>query len=225
LEGAHEFGAGSPRVLAGWWSFTLMAVLVYGLLPRVAVLTLGTWRLRAATRRLLLEDARVTALLDRMDQPDVETQARDAAPQLRETRSAPDLPAAPLRGPANGVIWSQALPADAAAEFARARLRLALGTLVEAGGGQPLDAERAALSAVADGTSSVVVFTPAWEPPLLEFGDFLAALRKRVGATVSIVVVPIGEDEAPSTALERETWARAVSDAADPRVYLETGDV
>jgi hypothetical protein len=224
LEGAREFGAGSSRVLAGWWSFTLMAVLVYGLLPRVALLTLGAWRLRAATRRLLLEDARVTALLDRMDQPDVETQARDAPPHPHDDHSSPELPTAELRGPANGVIWSQALPADAAAEFARTRLRLELGAVAEAGGGQSLDAERAALGTVVGETGSIVVFTPAWEPPVLEFGDFLAALRKRIGPAVSIVVVPVGEGMAPSTPLERDTWAHAIARAADPRVYLETGD-
>src|SRR5690606_7224318 len=62
----------------GWWPFLLASIVCYGGLPRVVLLIVAAQRLRAATRRLLLEDARVTALLDRMSSPRVELGAEEA---------------------------------------------------------------------------------------------------------------------------------------------------
>jgi Protein of unknown function (DUF2868) len=222
LEGGNSFDSDASRVLAGWWSFTLLTVVVYGLIPRIVLLLVAAWRVRAAARTLLLEDPHVTALLDRLDAPDVETRgivgASDPAP-----RPGPLAPTgAVVHGAANGVIWSHGISADAARELARRQLGLELGVLIEAGDGPSLESERTALKAIAKGARAIIVFTPAWEPPLLEFADFLSELRSRVGASVSIVVVPVGEGAAPVTSIERDTWARAVARVGDPRIYAES---
>jgi hypothetical protein len=39
----------------------------------------------------------------------------------------------------------------------------------------------------------VVVVVKAWEPPLMEHMDFLAAVRARLGAAVPIVVAAVGD--------------------------------
>lgn len=224
LEGARGFDDIDSRALTAWWSFTLLAIVVYGFIPRLAFLTLAAWRLRAATRALLLEDAQVTALLDRLSAPDVETRSADASQPPRPSIDVrPRGAKPPLAGTADAVIWSQSLDAAAAIEIASTRFGLELGAVAEAGGGRSLDADRAALAAI-DGARTVLVFTPAWEPPLLEFADFLGTLRKRTGAACSIVVVPVGEEHAPVSALERETWTRAVRKVADSHIYVETGD-
>ena len=74
--------SGAARALGAWWPFTVLAVVTYGLLPRLLLLALTAARLRTATGALLLEDARVTALLDRMASPAIET----AAAHLHEER-------------------------------------------------------------------------------------------------------------------------------------------
>jgi hypothetical protein len=67
----------SGRALAAWWPFTLLTIVTYGLLPRLVMLVVAGTRLRAAERALLLDDARVTALLDRMASPALETAAAE----------------------------------------------------------------------------------------------------------------------------------------------------
>ena len=67
----------ASRELTGWWSFVIFAIVSYGLIPRMALLTLSAVRLRSATRSLLIEDPRVAALLDRMATPSLETVAED----------------------------------------------------------------------------------------------------------------------------------------------------
>lgn len=222
LEGASEFT--DSRALTGWWSFTVLAVAVYGLVPRLAFLGLAGWRLGRATQGLLLADPRVTALLDRMSAPVVET--RGAKPGTPAAAPAPAAKATghpPLAGTANAVIWNEAVTPGAAAELTRARLGLELDAVAEAGGGA-LAADRAALERVTRESRPVVVLTPAWEPPLLEFADFVGALREAAGPRASIIVVPIGEDAGPVGEVDRESWAHAVARIADPRVYVEPGD-
>lgn len=223
LEGAIDFDTGASRALAGWWSFTVLAIACYGLLPRFALLGVASWRLEAATRALLMEDPRVTALLDRMAAPTVETAAAEPErePPLDDGPSAPA--PGPLRGEARGVIWSHSAAPRRVQEHARRRLGLELTRVVEAGGSPDLDADRRAAEALAEGRGPVIVFTPAWEPPLLEFLDFLATLREHTGKDTSIVVMPVGEADEPVGDVERETWAQAVGRLADPQVYVETG--
>jgi hypothetical protein len=218
-----SLSSGAPRALGGWWPFTVLCVVTYGLLPRLALLVLAAARLRAATGALLLDDPRVTALLDRMAAPEIETaaEAHDAAPAASGSPAA--RAARPISGRANAVIWDDSLAPDAARAYARERLGLELAAIAEAGGGRAIAADRGALEQAADGAQPVVVFAPAWEPPLLELLDFLAELRRRVGGAASIVVTPVPEGEHGVSTLELDTWMRAMGRLADPHLYVETG--
>jgi hypothetical protein len=216
-------GRASPRALGAWWPFTILALIVYGLAPRVLLLALAAARLRAATKRLLLDDPGVTALLDRMASPAIETAAseHELAPPLEL-----GLPAAaerPITGSAQALIWDDGVPSDTARAYARRHLGLDVTRVASAGGGE-LAADRAALEDLAKaGGETVLVLTPAWEPPLLELLDFLAELRRRVGSAVSIVVAPVPDGPRAVTDVERATWTRAIARLADPKLYVETG--
>lgn len=222
LEGAERLAAGASRELAGWWSFTVLAIACYGLVPRIVLLGIASWRLGAATRALLVDDPRVTALLDRMDAPALETAATEHDDGRPEAGPAAPRTPAPLTGRARGVIWSRGIDSDTVRRYARERLGLELARLVEAGDSPDLDADRRAAEQITNGDGPLVVFTPAWEPPLLEFLDFLSMLREHAGPHASIVVMPVGEANEPVGDVERETWARAVGKLADPKVYVET---
>ena len=218
------FGGGESRELTGWWSFSVLAIATYGLLPRLVLLAAAAWRLRAATRALLLDDPRVTALLDRMATPEIETGAAEHDDRPVDKGPPPARPPGSLGSAARGVIWSHGIAPGAARDYARGRLGLELTALVEAGGSPELGADREAVDEItAAGAGPLLVFTPAWEPPLLEFLDFLSALRERAGENVSIVVTPVPEPEQQVSEVERDTWARAIGRLADPRVYVETG--
>ncbi|HEX6992682.1 MAG TPA: DUF2868 domain-containing protein [Gammaproteobacteria bacterium] len=223
LESLNGFAAGESRELAGWWSFTVLAIACYGLAPRIVLLAFSAWRLRAATRALLVDDPRVAALLDRMATPAIETAADEHETAGPEDGAAAAPAPRALGGTARGVIWSHGIAPGVVRDYARRRLGLELTAVVEAGGSPELDADIRAADEIASGAGPLVVFTPAWEPPLLEFLDFLAALRERAGPDASIVVAPVAETVEPAADVERDTWARAVGRLADPKVYVETG--
>jgi hypothetical protein len=222
LERAGVVG-GAARALGAWWPFTLLALLTYGLLPRALLLALAAARLRAATAALLLQDSRVAALLDRMASPAVETAAagREAAPPFEIGLATAEHP--PLTGTARALIWENSLSADAARSYARRHLGLEVIDVAEAGAGR-LATDRAALEHLAaERSQTLIVFTPAWEPPLLELRDFLAELRQRIGKAAPIVVAPVPDGPRAVTEVERATWQRAIAQLADPRIYVETG--
>jgi len=214
-------GLANGRALTAWWPFTLLTIVTYGLLPRLVLLGVALVRLRAAEGGLLLDDPRVTQLVDRMASPAVETAAAEHA----ERAAAPSSDAAGYReatGRARAVIWESCVSVETARAHARRRLGVELVAAAEAGGGRTLGADRQALDSMGSSEqSTVVVFTPAWEPPLLELLDFLGELRRRVGDESSIVVVPIADGERAVTAVEHETWARAIGRLGDPRLYVE----
>ncbi len=215
---------GASRTLAGWWSFVIVAIICYGLLPRLLLLALATWRLRAATAALLLEDPRVTALDDRMDAPLIETAATEPERAELQFTTAASHPRKPRGGAAAAVIWGSSLEPTAAREFARSQLGLTLDALIEAGGDRSLEEDRATVATLVETRlRSMVVFTRAWEPPLLELLDYLTALRMALGKEASIVVVPVAEPGAVVSDVERTTWTRAMNRLADAQLYVEAG--
>lgn len=210
-----------PSTLTGWWPFTLLAIATYALLPRLALLVLARIRLGAATRALLLDDPRVRALLDRMREPDVATTSTGPAETPLDEPLAAPTARQHLDGRAQAIVWNDCLAPDAARAYGR-RLGVELENVLTAGSGALAD-DRQALQRLDDGGRSLIVFVPAWEPPILEFLDFLGDVRKQVGDDASIVVTPVAEAGGSVTELERGVWSRAVGRVADPRLYVETG--
>ncbi len=215
--------AGSSRALGAWWPFTVFALVTYGLLPRLLLLVVAALRLRAATGSLLLDDSRVTALLDRMASPAIETAAEQHDEATLPVIGLTPTGVRPMTGSARALIWENSLPPDAARGYARRQLGLEVLDIAEAGAGR-LTADRAALERLAtEHAQTLIVFTPAWEPPLLELRDFLAELRQRIGPTTSIVIAPVPDGPRAVNEVERATWQRAIAQLADPRIYVETG--
>ncbi len=222
LEGAARGAA--PAALGGWWPFLLMSLVCYGLVPRVALLALAIARLRAATVNLLLGDAQVSALLERMRAPAVETTAAEPETGARSPVAPLAHAALPDAGAAHAVIWGGSLDPGEAEAFARTRLGFSVPLALEAGGGRTLEADRETLQKIGNGKPRAVLVLPrAFEAPMLEFLDFLAALRARLGAGVPVVVVPVPEAGESVNALQRETWSEAVARLGDAGTYVETG--
>jgi hypothetical protein len=178
----------------------------------------------------LLEDARVTALLDRMSSPSVELGARETEaarvePQVRFAPRAEHV-AGEQGGTAIAIVWSDAMAADAAAAFTQALFAAAPASVpFAAGGAATLEDDRATIdSVVRAGPRRIAVFTRAYEPPLLDFLDFVKRLRARVGTHTSIVVVPTPDAADGIKAEHVDTWRRTLARLGDAHLYVEGGE-
>jgi hypothetical protein len=203
----EEYDRAQVARLGDWWPFVMMTTLVWGLLPRVLALGVARWRLHAAERALLLDHPGVTALLDRLTAPEVAflTDAEFS----RVAQESPQHPSSrPLEAEALHISWNHA-----GNEFDSESL--------DVGAWQTDDEQRTLLERDAAGAHRIVVFTKSWEPPLLDFFDFLGVLRRTVGDSVSVRVVPIGLEAGPATSADLDVWAAAIKRHGDAKTYVE----
>jgi hypothetical protein len=66
-----------------------------------------------------------------------------------------------------------------------------------------------------------LVLTRGWEPPLLEFNDFLGLVRESLGGDVSLTVVPVDVTGSRVDPGDRAVWAQALGRLRDPRLYVQ----
>jgi MFS family permease len=214
------------ELLGRWWPFVLMTLLVYGALPRLLLMLVGSWRLRRATRDLLRNDPEVTALLDRLDAPLVrlERQAADEAPSVAGGAAAPPPREAATAQGLLLLVWNGAVTVEHGRDWLAANLGVDAAAVADVNILQREAERRAALAAARGGVKPavrrVIVLTKGWEPPLLEFADFLGVVRDECGADCSITVVPLDVSGSAVPAAGREVWARALARVADPRLYV-----
>src|SRR5690606_15594519 len=182
--------------LGGWWPFVLMTMLTYGALPRLVLMLVGQWRLRRATTRLLVEDPEVTALLDRLDAPLVGLGGDGVEESLAAEPGELPAPREPMA--AEGLllmIWNGAVAPMDARRWLCGNLGAETAAVAELGILQSEEEQRrrleAARAALNGRVRRVVLMTKGWEPPLLEFVDFLGLLREELGGDCSITVVPV----------------------------------
>ncbi len=211
--------------LGSWWPFVLMTMLVYGALPRLVLMVLGVWRLRRATVALVLDDPEVTALRDRLDAPMVDPGGDAGEEDLAPERQGLPPPAEPVT--ADGLVlavWNQALSTDHAQRWLADNLAVQTRAVVALGILQSEDDRRRLLESALDSLGGtvkrVVLITKGWEPPLLEFMDFLAVLREELGVECSVTVVPVDVAGRQVRADDRNVWARALGRLKDPRLYV-----
>ena len=211
--------------LGGWWPFVLMTMLVYGALPRLVLLLVALSRLHRATVALLIDDPEVTALLDRLDAPLVVLGGDGEEESLTPERGELPAPREPVS--AEGLmlmIWNRALAPERAREWLSGNLGADPSSVVEVGILQNEEELRRRLAearqALNNRVRRVVLLTKGWEPPLLEFMDFLGLLREELGGDCSITVVPVDVAGVSVRADERSVWSKALARVRDPRLYV-----
>jgi hypothetical protein len=204
----------------GWWPFVVMCLAVYGLLPRLLFLVFARMRLARSLARAVREAPGCRALLDRLESPLLETQAREGEtlrPDDADGAGALEAEAAdgpPLPTRAVLIRWS-----DALTPAATNTLGVGTAACFEAGGRQSpeQDAEVVVLAAAAarDARVPVVIAVRGFEPPLAEVLDFLRALRAALGDASEIVVAAVG-----GGGVERSAWRRSLASTGDPWLVL-----
>jgi hypothetical protein len=211
----HDPGGSAP-----WWPFLLACMVGYGLLPRVLLLGFARLRFAAAVRHAFERVPGIAALRDRLDNALVETAAEDPevgarVPAGSSTRNEATL-AEGLR--CHAIVWA-ALPVEASEIGSQLGVELVSQA---AAGGESLSADAVVLRALAEsaGDDPILVLVKAWEPPVLEFLDFLGELRQALGDDRGVVVVPLAVADAGRLARPRpadaEQWQRGVERMGDP---------
>lgn len=210
--------------LGGWWPFLVAAVVCYGLLPRLLTLLISWQRFRDHLGTALPRLPGAPELLARMNSPLVTTAAQRpehalpiSAPVDKDTWHA----AADSRTPCVVVGWS-GLPGSRE-QLASSLLALGIEPRdwLSAGGAQTIRQDRETVAALCPGAAeAVAVVVRAWEPPLLEFLDFIQNVRERCNRRQPILVLLWGGQDGVA-ARDRDAWHVTLQRLRDPDLHVE----
>jgi hypothetical protein len=246
IEGSRHFrldagspGAGSsargadPELLGGWWPFLVACMVLYGLLPRLLTYVIARWRYRAALHYGILHAPGVSDVLDRLNRSLVRTRADDPVSDRRDgSEHEPEVRAPEFVSDQRHVFirWSGAgQDADTFHDWARTRLGSTSCDVFAAGGSASIQEDENTIESVAAAEEDVAVFfvCNAWEPPVAECIDFLAALSDGLGDGRAVVILPLGrngEDIAPPGPDHLRQWQHRVRQTGDPRLIVKRID-
>lgn len=204
--------------LGEWWPFVLMSLLIWGVLPRLMLFAVASWRSRVSAEAYLLSEPNVIALLERMSSPLVEP--GDSKPRQSPVWKQENIPSASqdrfdfIGDKPVVIIWNDAIENMTLQGQVGAPLHLS--SLLS-------EVEKAkVLAEMREGYDSLVLITKGWEPPLLEFLDLLILVRSSVGAEVHINVMPLGLSQAKLSDVEQTVWCGVLNQVVDDKISVVT---
>jgi hypothetical protein len=209
--------------LGQWWPFLIAAIVCYGLLPRLVTLVVSWFRFRHHLGKALPRLPGAPELLARMNFPLITTSA--TGPE-----TPPAFPAGtddePQRLSGSGlkcrvVEWSGS---TGNSETITARLR-ALGVdplvFLRAGGSCSTREDRGIIASLCnEPDEGVAIVAKSWEPPLLEFLDFVQGVRGNCTRGQPIIILLWG-GRTPVSDTDRDTWRLTLRRLNDPDLHLE----
>ena len=206
-----------PELFTVWWPWLLAVQAAYGLAPRLALAAVAFGCRRRAVAAAAASWPGADAVLRRLREPAVTTHPAEAptpaplgvAPTPVPGGTAAASPVQDPEGAAEAAValtWAEA-PAPAGA--------------LPVGGRRSLDEDRAAAAEAAGRAAGGVVrvFVKAWEPPVLEFTDFLADLREALGRGRPVRVTP--RVRGAADAADVAVWADRLAAAGDPWLRVD----
>jgi len=226
--------------LAAWWPFLCLAVLTYGLVPRVLLLLLCRLQEGRALRRLSFRHVACDRLFERLTAPSVSSQGEGRERERQRLPNEPFQPGAPLpestrTAPENGALLL--LDPDLHANLDEATLRRALEDRfrLRIVACHPVGLNATELGPVLpelrewpwpQGEATLVVVQEAWEPPIAEMLGGLRLLRRTWGEEARLLLVLVGRAEpghapAPVRASDLRIWERETAALADPMLRVE----
>lgn len=226
--------------LVSWWPFLCLAVLMYGLVPRFLLFLGAVAVQRRCLDSLDFRQASCEQLLRRMTTPLVSTQGR----QVEKAAEAGEAPAP--AGPAaeqpvdRGGVPRKNLLVMVPDEIFDACSREAIEAVVNRGKeyvitdivrfGQDHEADGELLARLRDGglpeDAGILVIHEAWQPPIMEYIDFVRELRRAVGNGPLIRIGLIGRPRpdtvfTPAREENLSVWIARITAMGDPRTCAE----
>jgi hypothetical protein len=244
-EGMYHLATGD---LVSWWPFLCCAVVVYGLLPRLALLGLGIVQSRRALDRVPLTATGLRRLVRRMLTPLVDAGGLETTRQApvvggnagqateQDTWNAVASWSDPTEETGEGGRWFVLIPDELYADCPPATLAALLHGHTRTPAIRSL---RYGVPGVADETSliplvesagkgqldGVIFLQEAWQPPLRETVSLFRNLRQIAGDDIPILILLIGKPSGQTifTAVHAEhldIWKKKMHMDGDPNLDI-----
>jgi hypothetical protein len=223
--------------LVSWWPFLCLALICYGLLPRVLLLGLSRYAGNRVVREHPFSSPDIDRLLFRMTTPLVETTPRVFKQTTTQQIAAPSLqpaPVVPLPRDSKQEVLTVLVPEELADQCPFEQLYQAIhqGTGISPSSHVLLDPYEqdtllARLQAMTwhEDRARVVIVQEAWQPPIREILDFVTTLSTLFRHPATITIALIGKP-APETILtspddmNAQVWLDQIARLANPAIEV-----
>ncbi|HHD73072.1 MAG TPA: DUF2868 domain-containing protein [Epsilonproteobacteria bacterium] len=214
IEQSHYFRLGGKlssemvhhaALLGEWWKFLAMTTLFYAVFLRFLFFLGASRGLRRATERSILSLEGIRELLREMQEPLITTQASGEEQGIEKIEQNGVTVTEPRQHYDTVIGW--ALDRDTIA-LQNEQSGIETEHLLVAGGLHSLQEDRQVIEGA---RGEVLLYVKAWEPPTMDFVDFLIALSEK--RNLSIAVDPLGTPERAAAATDAEfvIWERKIA--------------
>jgi hypothetical protein len=209
--------------LGQWWPFLVTAIICYGLIPRLLTLLISWLRFRHHLAHGLPRLAGSPELLARMNSPLIST----SAPQpetAAEFEAGTTYVSSESRnyGLKCAVIdWSGSGVNSESVAIQLQTMGISSQKFLMAGGTRSTDQDNATIVSLCNlKPEGVAVIVKSWEPPLLDFLDFIHSIRGQCNRQQPIIILLWGGRDGVA-GRDRETWQLTLRQLKDPDLHIE----
>ena len=224
IERSHFFRLGDSlsedmishaNILGEWWKFLAMATLFYAIFLRFLIYLLASIGLKRALKKSFFTLRGANKLLTEMNEPIISTRAQKEEEVFVPTSTSYAQILAKLDS-AYDAIHGWAIPKENLVVLGDS-IEVRASVFVEVGGTNTLDEDSAILT---DSQGKILFFVKGWEPPTMDFVDYLDDLSNHVD---KVVVFPIGtaEDDYDIAASSVDVWDRKLTQLNKANVWLK----
>ena len=202
-------------LLGEWWKFLVFATLFYAIVLRFLMLLVATYGLHKAIGRSFMGLEGVKQLLNDFNEPVISTSAKEREPGFIANNVAYTQVVHTLEANYD-VVLGWAID-DEKLKVINDSMSVHAALIFEVGGANSLEEDAEVISQC---HGEVLLFVKAWEPPTMDFIDFLEMLLERVD---SVLVAPLGttEQKYVTKASDLDVWARKIVLLNSDHVWLK----
>ena len=214
-EKLDEVMINNASFLGEWWKFLVFATLFYAIILRLLMLVLSSLGLNKAIHRSFLTLDGSQKLLNDMNEPMITTSAREvendfSSKNIEYTQTVSTFDAS------YDVVLGWALDKEKLMPL-NDSMQVLSPHLFEVGGGNTLLEDNEIINKC---HGEVLLYVKAWEPPTMDFVDFLEILLQK---TDKIIVSPVGTPVKAYLAKESDVkvWARKLFTLNSEKIWLK----
>jgi len=201
--------------LGEWWKFLAFSTLFYAVFLRFGIFIFASFGLNAAIKRSLLTLNGTAKLLREINEPIISTHApKDEKVFIAEEGHYSQI--VNRLDASYDAIQGWAIPHDELLVLGE-RLKIITPVHDEVGGANTLDEDT---EIVFKSHGEILLIVKAWEPPTMDFIDYLSELTDKVD---KVIVVPIGTraNSYEASHKEMDIWENKLSLLGDKKVWLK----
>jgi hypothetical protein len=201
--------------LGEWWKFLAFSTLFYAIFLRFGMLILASFGFSSAVKQSLLTLKGTPRLLREINEPIISTHAkRGEKAFISDEGSYANI--VNRLDASYDVIQGWAIPHDELLVLGDS-MKIISPKHFEVGGANSFEDDS---EVIFNSHGEVLLFVKSWEPPTMDFIDYLAELTGKVD---KVIVVPIGtvENHYETTPKEIDVWENKLSLLGDTKVWFK----